>query len=247
METIAVIDFETTGLAPTGGGRATEIAAVLVSGGQVVDRFSSLMRTGAWVPPQIQALTGISNEMLAGAPDAADVMCELARFTAGCPLVAHNAGFDRGFWQAEMRRAGLAPDPAHDFACTVLLTRRLWPEASSHSLGEQVRFHGLSYSGRAHRALADALVTAELLLKVQDEIARRFALDLGGMAVDHALAQAWPGRACEDAEGEAGLLRGRLIAGRPEKILSRGRRAGLGKDNPALSCPAYCSRRIPCP
>ncbi|MDG0862821.1 3'-5' exonuclease [Pelomonas aquatica] len=187
METIAVIDFETTGLGPAGGGRATEIAAVLVRGGQVVDRFASLMRSGAWVPPQIQALTGISNEMLAGAPDAADVMRELARFTAGCPLVAHNAGFDRGFWQAEMQRAGIEPDPAHEFACTVLLTRRLWPEAKSHSLGEQVRFHRLSYSGRAHRALADALVAAELLLKVQAEVARRFALDLGGTEVDHAL------------------------------------------------------------
>lgn len=187
METIAVIDFETTGLGPTTGGRATEVAAVLVRGGDVVDRRASLMRSGAWVPPQIQALTGITNEMLAGAPDSAQVMRDMAEFTRGCPLVAHNAGFDRGFWQAEMQRAGLEADPAHDFACTVLLTRRLWPEASSHSLGEQVRFHGLSYSGRAHRALADALVTAELLLKVQDEVARRFALDLGGMAVDHAL------------------------------------------------------------
>lgn len=187
METIAVVDFETTGLSPTSGGRATEIAAVLVRDGAVVERWSSLMNSGARVPAHIQALTGISNEMLAGAPDSARVMREMARFTAGCPLVAHNASFDRGFWQAEMQRAGLAPDPAHEFACTVLLTRRLWPEASSHSLGEQVRFHGLSYSGRAHRALADALVTAELLLKVREEIARRFALDLGGAAVDHAL------------------------------------------------------------
>lgn len=187
METIAVIDFETTGLGPNQGGRATEIAAVLVRGGQVVDRFASLMKTGAWVPPQIEALTGISNAMLATAPEAASVMQELARFTRGCPLVAHNASFDRSFWQAEMHRAGLAPDPAHQFACTVLLTRRLWPEATSHSLGEQVRFHGLSYGGRAHRALADALVTAELLLKVQSELSRRFALDLGDQPVDHAL------------------------------------------------------------
>ena len=187
METIAVIDFETTGLGPTSGGRATEIAAVLVRGGEIVGRFASLMNSGAWVPPQIQALTGITNEMLAGAPDSARVMRELAGFTAGCPLVAHNASFDRGFWQAEMARAGVEPDPAHEFACTVLLCRRLWPEAKSHSLGEQVRFHGLSYSGRAHRAMADALVTAELLLKVRAEVARRFALDLGGLEVDHAL------------------------------------------------------------
>lgn len=187
MQTIAVIDFETTGLGPTSGGRATEIAAVLVRGGEIVDRWSSLMNSGAWVPPQIQMLTGISNEMLADAPGSAAVMRELARFTAGCPLVAHNASFDRGFWQAEMARADVAPDPAHEFACTVLLSRRLWPESKGHGLGEMVRFHGLAYSGRAHRALADALVTAELLLKVKAEIARRFALDLGDRRVDHAL------------------------------------------------------------
>lgn len=187
METIAVIDFETTGLGPTSGGRATEIAAVLVRGGCVVDEFSSLMNSGAWVPPYIQALTGISNEMLADAPDSASVMRELARFTEGCPLVAHNAAFDRGFWQAEMTRASLEADPAHEFACTVLLSRRLWPEARSHSLGEMTRFHDIRFSGRAHRAMADARVTAELLLKVRAEVARRFAMDLGDADVDHAL------------------------------------------------------------
>lgn len=187
MQTIAVIDFETTGLGPTSGGRATEIAAVLVRDGAVVDAWSSLMNSGAWVPPQIQALTGISNEMLAGAPDAASVMRELARFTAGCPLVAHNAAFDRGFWRSEMALAGLERDPAHEFACTVLLSRRLWPEARSHGLSAITQFHGIRFDGRAHRALADARVTAELLLKVQGEVARRFAMDLGDMPVDHAL------------------------------------------------------------
>lgn len=186
-QTIAVVDFETTGLGPTSGGRATEIAAVLVRGGMVVDAWSSLMNSGAWVPPFIQSLTGISNEMLANAPDSATVMRELARFTQGCPLVAHNASFDRGFWHAEMERAGVARDPAHEFACTVLLSRRLWPEAKSHGLGAITQFHGIRFDGRAHRALADARVTAELLLKVQNEVARRFALDLGDAAVDHAL------------------------------------------------------------
>lgn len=187
MQTIAVVDFETTGLGPMNGGRATEIAAVLVRDGTVVDTWSSLMNSGAWVPPYIQALTGISNEMLAGAPDSAEVMRELARFTQGCPLVAHNASFDRGFWQAEMARARIDADPAHEFACTVLLSRRLWPEAGSHSLGSLVRFHELRFNGRAHRAMADARVTAELLLKVRSEIAGRFAMDLGGAEVDHAL------------------------------------------------------------
>ncbi len=187
MQTIAVVDFETTGLGPTSGGRATEIAAVLVRGGAVVDAWSSLMNSGAWVPPHIQALTGISNAMLADAPDATGVMRELARFTESCPLIAHNAAFDRGFWHAEMARAGVERDPAHEFACTVLLSRRLWPEARSHGLGAMTQFHDIRCTGRAHRAMADARVTAELLLKVQQEVGRRFALDLGDMPVDHAL------------------------------------------------------------
>jgi DNA polymerase-3 subunit epsilon len=187
METVAVVDFETTGLGPTSGGRATEIAAVLVRGGVIVDAWSSLMNSGAWVPPHIQALTGITNAMLVDAPDSTTVMRELARFTEGCPLVAHNASFDRGFWHAEMERAGVARDPAHEFACTVLLSRRLWPEAKSHGLGAITQFHDIRFDGRAHRALADARVTAQLLLKVQGEVARRFSLDLGDATVDHAL------------------------------------------------------------
>jgi len=187
MQTIAVIDFETTGLAPNGGGRATEIAAVLVRNGQVVDSFQSLMRSGAWVPPFIQQLTGISNEMLAEAPAAETVMREVARFTRGCPLVAHNAAFDRAFWQAELARAACASDPAHEFACTLLLARRLYPEAPNCKLGTLAQFHHLPDTGRAHRALADAQMTAHLLLRMQRDLERRYADELGGSGADHEL------------------------------------------------------------
>ena len=74
MQTIAVIDFETTGLGPGAGGRATEIAAVLVRGGEIVGSYQSLMNSGAWVSPFIEQLTGISNAMLAQAPDSARLM-----------------------------------------------------------------------------------------------------------------------------------------------------------------------------
>jgi DNA polymerase-3 subunit epsilon len=187
METVAVVDFETTGLGPTSGGRATEIAAVLVRGGVIVDAWSSLMNSGAWVPPHIQALTGITNAMLVDAPDSTTVMRELARFTEGCPLVAHNASFDRGFWHAEMERAGVTAAPYRRTHGPGPAPRRLWPEAKSHGLGAITQFHDIRFDGRAHRALADARVTAQLLLKVQGEVARRFSLDLGDATVDHAL------------------------------------------------------------
>ena len=187
METLAVIDFETTGMSPEQGARATEIAAVLVQDGQIVGRFQSLMNSGAWVPPFIEQLTGISNQMLANAPPARAVMREVMQFTRGCPLVAHNAAFDRGFWRAEAQSAGCDEDPAHNFACTLLLSRRLYPQASNHRLGTLAALHQLPDSGRAHRALADAQTTAHLLLRLQHDVGQRFASQLAGAQVTHAL------------------------------------------------------------
>lgn len=187
VQTVAVIDFETSGMSPQGGGRATEIAAVLVREGRIVDSFQSLMNAGVWVPPFIEQLTGISNAMLAEAPPAAEVMREVAVFTRGLPLVAHNAAFDRGFWQHEIAQAGVAADPAHEFVCTVLLARRLYPDAPNCKLGTLARWHELPDSGRAHRALADATTTAHLLLRMQADVAERFSAQLGGLEVDHGL------------------------------------------------------------
>ncbi|MBV8605661.1 MAG: 3'-5' exonuclease [Pelomonas sp.] len=187
METIAVIDFETTGMAGAGGGRATEIAAVLVRDGRIVDQYASLMHSGAWVPPFIERLTGISNAMLADAPPAGQVMREVAAFTAGCPLVAHNASFDRSFWLAELGLADALPDTAPEFACTVLLARRLYPEAPNCKLGTLAEHFDLPRAGRAHRALADAFVTAHLLVRMQRDLERRYADALGDAPAGHGL------------------------------------------------------------
>lgn len=175
---IAVIDFETTGMAPSQGARATEVAIVLLEAGQIVDRFQSLMRTGAWIPPFITQLTGISNAMLADAPDAEEVMREAARFVGAAPMVAHNAAFDRKFWEAELGHAGLPAPQA--FACTVLLSRRLYPEAPSHKLGSILDHLGLPRAGRAHRALADAEMAATLLARMQQDLHQRWGIAQAG-------------------------------------------------------------------
>ena len=168
---IAVIDFETTGMTPAQGARATEVAIVLIEGERVVDRFDSLMKTGVWIPPFIEQLTGISNAMVAAAPPAEQVMREAARFVGDTPMVAHNAAFDSKFWQSELQHAGLAaPQP---FACTVLLSRRVFPDAPSHSLGRLTDHLGLPRTGRAHRALADAEMAAALLTQMQHELRTR--------------------------------------------------------------------------
>lgn len=185
MTCIAVIDFETTGLSPAMGDRATEVAIVLLEAGRVVDRFQSLMNAGVHIPAFITSLTGISNAMVAAAPDAASVMREASRFVGKAPMVAHNASFDSKFWQAELARAGIAaaPEAAQPFACTMLVSRRLYPEAPSHKLGVLVDYHHLPRGGRAHRALADAEMAAALLGQIQHDLRTRH----GVSQPDHAL------------------------------------------------------------
>lgn len=181
MPPIAVIDFETTGISPGQGARATEVAIVLLENGKVVDRFQSLMKTGAWIPAFITQLTGITNAMVNAAPDATTVMADAARFVGPSPMVAHNAAFDSKFWQAELARADL-PAP-HPFACTVLLSRRLYPQAPSHKLGTLIDFHGLPRAGQAHRALADAEMAAALLAHMQHELRTRWRVTEPGHAL----------------------------------------------------------------
>ncbi|WPC04488.1 3'-5' exonuclease [Pseudomonas benzenivorans] len=160
-ERIAVLDFETTGLTPVQGARATEVGVVLVEGGRIVARYQSLMNAGVRVPTFIEQLTGISNAMLREAPPAAQVMREVADFVGDAPLLAHNAAFDQKFWDAELALVGrrrLQP-----FACSLLLARRLLPQAPSHKLGVLNRWARLPDTGQAHRALADAEMAANLL------------------------------------------------------------------------------------
>ena len=177
MNPIAVIDFETTGLSPAMGDRATEIAIVVLEDGQVVGRYQSLMNAGVWIPPFIEAYTGISNDMVRSAPPAAQVMADAARFVGDLPLVAHNASFDQRFWAAELERVGPDRQAAPSFACTMLLSRRLYPEAGSYRLGALASFHALPSAGRAHRALADAEVAAALLARIQGDLRRQYEVE----------------------------------------------------------------------
>lgn len=175
VETLAVIDFETTGLSPAMGARATEIAVVLIRDGAVVGRYQSLMNAGVRIPAFIEELTGISNAMVKSAPPVAEVMAAAADFIGDHPLVAHNASFDCKFWDAEL---SLIPrQRQQEFACSMRLARRLFPESPSHKLGTLVRFLRLPDTGVHHRAMADAEMTAHLMTRIQEELRRRFGLE----------------------------------------------------------------------
>ena len=148
----AFVDLETTGVSPSDD-RITEIGIVLVDGDTVVDEWSSLVDPGVPIPPDIQALTGITNAMVRGAPRFIEQLPQIAARLAGRTFVAHNARFDYGFLKAEFRRAG--ERFGADVLCTVRLSRRLFPQYTSHRLDALIDRHRLPAAER-HRALGDA-------------------------------------------------------------------------------------------
>jgi len=174
MTTIIVIDFETTGMSPDYGARVIEAGAVRIENDRIVDSFQSLMNAGVYVPPFIEQYTGINNQMLRTAPPNSEVMAQLADFIADIPLVAHNAGFERRFLGAEL--ACIGRQYAQDIACSLLLARRVYPDAGRYRLGDLVEYAGLPNDGVYHRALADATMTAHLWLRMQSDLQRQYDL-----------------------------------------------------------------------
>ena len=169
-----ILDFETTGLSPNCGDRVIEVGAVVVDDGVIVDRFQSLMNPGIKVSGFIESYTGITNRMLSTAPPVAEVMRRFAGFIGGQPLVAHNAGFDRRFLDAELARIGHFR--RQEMACSMLLARRIYPDAPCHTLETLVRYKNLQTTGVHHRALADAEMTAHLWINLVRDLKRHYAL-----------------------------------------------------------------------
>lgn len=165
---VVVLDFETTGLSPDYGDRAIEIGAVLLQDNRIVDRFQSLMNPEMRVSSFIEEYTGITNTMLASAPSIAEAMGKFAKFMAGHHLVAHNANFDRRFLDAELLRINKRRQ--QEFACSMLLARRLYPDAPSHRLETLVQYKNLVTNGVYHRALADAEMTAHLWINMVNDL-----------------------------------------------------------------------------
>lgn len=172
----AVVDVETTGGASYRGHRITDIAIVEVQGGEIVDEWYSLVNPGRRIPPNIVALTGITNEMAAGAPYFDAVSDEVDERLEGRVFVAHNVTFDWEFVRTELLRvAGDAPDVPK--MCTVRMCRRLVPALRRRNLDVVTRHFGIEIHAR-HRAHGDALATARVLLRLLDEARGRGIEDL---------------------------------------------------------------------
>ena len=171
---VVVLDFETTGLC-AGPDRTIEAGAVRLVGGRVDAVFSELMNPGFPVSSFITLFTGITNDMLAQAAPCEEVMHRLADFLGDLPLVAHNAGFDKKFLQAELARIGRPHKP--EFACSMLVARRVYPDCPNHRLQTLVATRGIPHDGTFHRAAADALMTAHLWSFMLDDLKRQWDLD----------------------------------------------------------------------
>ena len=172
---IVVLDFETTGLSPDWGARITEVAALRIEGNRIVERYTSLINCGVRVPYEITALTGITQAMVNGAPPVAAVIPELLSFIGSEPVAAHNASFDAKFLRAECGQLGAAMD-GQAFICSLKLSRRIYPALPNHRLGTVASHLGVRFSGAAHRAEADAEVTAKVLISMAEHFGERYGM-----------------------------------------------------------------------
>jgi len=155
---VVFLDLETTGATATHD-RITEIGLVEVDRGRFVREWSTLVNPGMSIPPMIQSLTGISNDMVRDAPRFEDIAREVYEAIDGRVLIAHNARFDYGFLKNEFRR--LDRSFSAPVLCTVKLSRKLFPQHARHNLDTLISRHGITCDAR-HRALGDARVLWQL-------------------------------------------------------------------------------------
>lgn len=151
------VDIETTGASPRRA-RILELAALRYERGRVVDRLVTLIDPSEPVPWFITRLTGIKHADIAGKPDFSQVADEFLRLAKGAVFVAHNVWFDYRFLRTELLQVGV--DYIPELACTVQLSRRLYPKERSHRLDAVVERHGIIIDDR-HRAEGDARAIVE--------------------------------------------------------------------------------------
>jgi len=173
--TFCVVDLETTGGSPADGDMITEIGAVKVRGGEVLGEFQTLVDPHTSIPAFIAVLTGITNQMVAGAPSIGAALPSFLEFAAGSVLVAHNARFDVGFLRHFARELDLVW-PDFEVLDTVKLARHVVTrdEAPNHKLSSLARVFRASTTPN-HRALADARATVDVLHGLMER--------LGGLGV----------------------------------------------------------------
>lgn len=155
-----VVDIETTGGRPLGND-ITEIGIVHVQNKKIVHQWSSLVKPDSSIPNKIQALTGISDEMVEHAPKFQSLIPLLQKQLEGDVFVAHSVNFDYSFIERAFRECEVAW--RMDKLCTIKYARKVFPEIGRYSLANLARELQVS-NNNPHRALSDALCAAEVLI-----------------------------------------------------------------------------------
>lgn len=160
-----VFDTETTGLHPSDGDQIIQIGAARCVNGKLVkqETYEQLVNPGRLIPAATTAIHGITQDMVRGQPDITEVLPHFYAFADDTVLVAHNAAFDMKFLQLQERNTGLVFD--HPVLDTLLMSAIVHPSAESHRLEAIAQRFNIPVVGR-HTALADALVTAEVFLRL---------------------------------------------------------------------------------
>lgn len=156
-----VFDIETTGFSPINN-RITEIGAVKIKNGEIVEEYNQLINPNVPIPKKIVDLTGITDEMVRDKPTIDEALPEFYNFIEDSVLVAHNATFDVGFIRHNLSKIDLKlKNPVLD---TLELTRALFPNLRSHKLNVVAKYLNVNLQNH-HRAVDDAKATAEIFLR----------------------------------------------------------------------------------
>jgi DNA polymerase-3 subunit epsilon len=170
-----LLDLETTGATPARD-RITEIALIRYENGEEVARWQTLVNPHMPIPPFIQTLTGISDDMVQTAPDFESVAPRLYQYLDGAVLVAHNVRFDHGFLKHEFQRIGITL--RQKVLCSVKLSRLLYPQHRSHGLDAVIQRHQIVVAAR-HRAMGDVEAVAAFIEAAGRELGEdRVALEV---------------------------------------------------------------------
>ncbi|KAB3536940.1 PolC-type DNA polymerase III [Alkaliphilus pronyensis] len=176
-ETYIVFDIETTGLSNKKD-RITEIGAVKVHGGKIIEDFSTLVNPEVPIPAKIVELTGINDELVKNAPKIDEAMEKFLGFIEDKPLVAHNAEFDIGFIRENARRLGYQLN--NSSLDTLKLARLLLSKLKKHKLNIVAKELNIKLENH-HRAVDDATATAEIFLKFIEMMKSKGINNLGEM------------------------------------------------------------------
>ena len=166
-----VVDTETTGGGARSGDRITEIAAVVVRNGEIVEVFETLVNPQRSIPYFVSQLTNITWDMVRDAPTFDRIAPEVMRVLEGNVFVGHNAMFDWRFVSAEVSRS-TGRQLRGRRLCTVKIARKVLPQLSRRSLDNVARYYGVEIHGR-HRAGGDALATAKCLIRMLGDLQDR--------------------------------------------------------------------------